>query len=94
MCPNLFSSVKVTELQPFRERAANSACQLYFLLFAIFPFDVWDKLWILILSVSEVSLLIQFIYNADRFQLKNTVPSCTCYNKGHVGQLPVQKVGK
>ena len=38
---------------------------------SIFPFDVWDKLWVLILSVPEVSLLIQFIYNADRFPLKH-----------------------
>ena len=25
---------------------------------SIFPFDVWDKLWVLILSVPEISLLI------------------------------------
>ena len=27
---------------------------------SIFPFDVWDKLWVRILPVHEVSLLIQF----------------------------------
>ena len=47
--------------------------------------------WVLIQSVPEVSLLIQFIFNADRFPSNNTVPSCTFHDKGHVGQLPVQK---
>ena len=45
---NLFNSVKVTELPPVREEAANSAYHLKILLFdkiclAIFPFAVWDE---------------------------------------------------
>ena len=45
-------SVKVTELSPVWERAAKSA------MLPVFPFDVWDKLWVRIRSVPEVSFLI------------------------------------
>ena len=48
---NLFNSEKVTKVPPVRERAANSAinCNLLFvkICLAIFPFDVWDRLWVL-----------------------------------------------
>ena len=43
LCAQLFNSVKVTELQPIWERAANSAYHLFFhglLCLSIFPFDV------------------------------------------------------
>ena len=61
---NLFNSVKITELPPVWERAANSAYHLIFKFYfvkiylSIFPFDVWDKLWLLIRPVPEVSSLI------------------------------------
>ena len=53
----------MAELPPVWERAADLACHLLILLFermclSIFPFDVLDKLWVLIRSVPEVSLLI------------------------------------
>ena len=42
-------------------RAANSANYLFFvcvkICLSIFPNDVWDKLWVLIRPVPEVSLL-------------------------------------
>ena len=37
---------------------ANKRFLLSFSFLFIFPFDVWDKLWILIRPVPEVSLLI------------------------------------
>ena len=64
----LFNSVKVTELSPVVERGATclgNSCFLglpsVILLFvkiclAIFPFDVWDTLWVLIRPDLEVSL--------------------------------------
>ena len=62
----LFNSVKVTELPPVCERAANSAYHLSFFLFvkiclSVFLFDVWDKLWVLIRPVPEISLLLEFV---------------------------------
>ena len=32
---------------------------------SIFPFDVWDKLWVLIRSVPEVSLLIKIVSQSE-----------------------------
>ena len=56
--------MKLTELPPVWERVANSAYHLLFLcLFVkicliIFPFDVQDKVWVLIRPVPEISLLV------------------------------------
>ena len=56
-----FISVKVTELPPVWERVAYLAYhQFVKICLSIFPFDVWDKLWILIRPVPVVSLLIYF----------------------------------
>ena len=45
---DLFGSVKMAELPPVWDRAADSACHLILLFvemcWSIFPFDVWDKL--------------------------------------------------
>ena len=51
---------KVTELSPVWEGSANSALSSVILLFveiclSVFPFDVWDRLWILIRPVPGVS---------------------------------------
>ena len=55
---SLFNSVKVIELPPVWERVANSDLLFVNICLSIFPFDVWDRLWVLIRPVSEVSLLI------------------------------------
>ena len=39
----------------------------YILVLFIFPFDIWDKLWVLIQPVPEVSLL-NLIYSSDMWQ--------------------------
>ena len=48
-----------SELPPVWKRAANSAYHLLFvkICLTVFPFDVWDGLWVLIRPVPEVSLL-------------------------------------
>ena len=61
LCVQLFILVKLIKLPPVWKRAANSAYHLLFrclLRLFIFPFDVWDKLWILIRPDPEVSLLV------------------------------------
>ena len=56
---DFFGSVKMAELPPVWERAADSACLLFVrICLSVFPFDVWDKLRVLIRSIPEVSLLI------------------------------------
>ena len=58
----LLNSVKVNELPPVWERAANSTSSVipFFvkICLPILPFNVWDKLWLLIRPVPEVSLLL------------------------------------
>ena len=59
---NSFNSAKVRELPPVWEKSANSAYVLLFrcllrYVYPVFPFDVWDGLWVLIQPVPEVSLL-------------------------------------
>ena len=55
-----FNSVKLNELPPDWERAVNSHVILLLVktCLSIFPFDVWDKLWVLYRPVPEVSLRI------------------------------------
>ena len=59
---NSFNSAKVSELPPVWERAANSASSVILLFvkicLSVYPFDVWDGLWVLIRPVPEVSLLL------------------------------------
>ena len=66
---DLFGSVNMAELPTAWERGTclGKSCSLglspVILLFvgmclSTFPFDVWDKLWVLIRSVPQVSLLI------------------------------------
>ena len=38
LCVQLFIAIKVTELPPLGERAANSACHLFFFFFVLFFF--------------------------------------------------------
>ena len=48
---NLFNSVKVIELPPVWGRAVSSSHVILLFLkicLSTFPFDVWDKLWVLI----------------------------------------------
>ena len=49
----------ITELLPVPERAANPAYHLFVkICLSVFPFDVWDGLWVLIWSVPEVFSLL------------------------------------
>ena len=61
MCPFFFNSVKVMSCRVIG-RAANwlIICNFLFvkIRLSIFPFEVWDKLSVLIRSVPEVSLLL------------------------------------
>ena len=47
---------------------------------SIFPFDVWEKLWVLIRSVPEVSLLIKFAGFLDIISTKPFVLIGTSLN--------------
>ena len=63
MCPIYFNLVKVTELPPVLGKSCRLGLSSVILLFvqiclSIIPFDVWDKLGVLIRPVSEVSLLL------------------------------------
>ena len=58
LCVQIFTSVKVKELPTVCERAATSACHhvvVFNICLSIFPFDVKDKLWVLIRPVLGVS---------------------------------------
>ena len=60
---NLFHSAKVTEFLPVFGKSCQFDLPSVTLLFvkiclSIFLFDVWDKLWVLIRPVPEVSLLL------------------------------------
>ena len=57
-----FGSVKMAELPPFGKSCGLGLSPVILLIVGmcllIFPFDVWDKLWVMIRPVPEVSLLI------------------------------------
>ena len=55
---DLFGSVKMAELPPVWESLSPVILLFVGMCLSIFPFDVWDKLWVLIRLVPEVSLLI------------------------------------
>ena len=57
---DLFCSVKMAEMPPVWERAADSDFLWVGMCLSIFPFDVWDNLRVQFLfrSIPEVSLLV------------------------------------
>ena len=62
---DLFGSVKMAELPPVWEGLSPVILLFVGMCLSIFPFDVWDKLWVLIRSVPEVSsliVLLRFLY--------------------------------
>ena len=61
LCVPLFNTVKLTELPPVGKELLTRLIICYFVVsLFIFPFDVWDKLWVLIRSVPVVSLPVLF----------------------------------
>ena len=71
---NLFNSVKVLMLfgKEVLTRLITFNCIIFNICLSMFPFHVWDKLWVLIRPIPEVSLVISFSSKASQqlFKLK------------------------